>query len=115
MIQRGGGEFGELRRQLGSRRVRRIDERVEEVKLTRLVGQGLGHLQVAVPDVHAPQAADGVQIALAVSVVDVRAFSFGNDEGAVLLESRKLGPGVQEVVPVLVPEVLSVGIVEARL
>ncbi len=114
VVQRGGGEFGELRRQLGGRRVRRVDERVEEGKPIRLFGQGLSHLPVAVPDVHAPQAADTVEIALAVSVVDVRAFSFGNDEGAVLLESRKLGPGVQEVVLVLVPEFLTVGIVEAR-
>jgi hypothetical protein len=98
----------ELRAELRVRRVRGVREAGEEGKLASLLRQRLRHLLVAIADVHTPQAADAVEIALAIGVVDVGTLAPGDNQGPLLVEGGQVGEGVQDVVVVLLPKVFRV-------
>ena len=104
MVERARRELGQLGGQLGGRLVGAVDEGVRIAQLAHLIGDGPRHAFAAVADVHAPQAADAVEIAASRGIRDIGAFGLANDQRALALERIEMGPRMQEMILVLLPE-----------
>ena len=108
-------ELGELRRQLRRRRRGQVREGRVVGDAAHLIGHRLRHLFAAIADVDAPEAADAVHVALALGVIDIDPLGLRHDFRAFLLEGREVGPGMDVVVPVLLPKVCVVVLLEVPL
>ena len=103
MVERPGRQFRQLGRKLGSRCVAHVHEGIGVGQQQRLLRHGFRHFLAAIAHVHAPHAAQPVEVALAVDIGDVRAFALHNEQGAFLLETVKMRPGMQEMIVILLP------------
>ncbi|MNP00738.1 hypothetical protein D3C76_925330 [compost metagenome] len=77
-------QFGELLAELDGADVGHVAERVGVGQLAHLLGDGVGHFRAAQADVGAPHAAHRVEVAPAVGIVDIGAFTRGDVQRAVL-------------------------------
>jgi hypothetical protein len=105
---------GELGGKLRRRHVGGVDEGIVEGHALRLRRHRLGDLGPAVAGVHAPEPADPVEIALAGDVGDIDSLGAVHDQRAVLLGGVEMGPGMDEMVAVLPPDVLRIDLIEIR-
>ncbi|MNZ46575.1 hypothetical protein D3C78_642600 [compost metagenome] len=84
MIEIARSEAGKLCAQFDSDVVGHVRKRVGIGQLAHLIGDGQGHLFAAQADVGAPHAADGIEEAVAIGVVDVGALAFDDIQRALL-------------------------------
>ncbi len=115
MVERSRRQFRQLGRKLGCRRVAHVHKGIGIGQQQRLLRHGFGHFLAAIAHIHAPHAAKPVEIALAVHIGDVGAFALHNEQGAFLLETVEMRPGMQEVIVILLPQVFRVEAVAGRI
>ena len=73
-----------------------------------LVGHGPGDLASAVAGIHAPETTDAVEVAATVAVEDVGPLGLCDDKRSLFVEGGEVGPRVDKVILVLLPDVLCV-------
>jgi hypothetical protein len=106
---------GELCRQHGSGRVGNVHEGVGIGKLHGLVGHDLRQLVAAIAHVHAPHAANAVEIFAAFRVGHMAALPLGDNQRPFLLEAFEMGPRMQEMVTVHLPQTFGIVLVMKRI
>jgi hypothetical protein len=95
--------------------VRHVDEGGGIAKLQSLLGHDLGKLLAAIAGVHAPHAADAVEVALAAGVGDEAPVTLDQDQRPFPLEAVEMSIGMKEVVVILLPQILGVETVAGML
>ena len=106
MTEIAGRQLGQFGRQFRRRHVCRIHKRIEKRHFARLIGNCLYNLFASIADIDAPQPANAIQIALAIDIGDIGALGFVHNQRACLVEGFKMGPGMNEMLAILVPDIL---------
>ena len=70
VLQIAAKQLRQLRRELHSRRRRRLEERVIERQLLHLLGRGAHQFLTAIAHIHAPKAGHAVQYGVAFAIID---------------------------------------------